>query len=440
MIDPGALAQQTTVHQRRLVLLVSLAGLAFGCDATFQGTDAGPTCGTGVCTGGTGVPGAGGAFTGSGGALPTASGGAGGTGVGGTGVGGVSVGGTAAGGGIGSGGIGSGGLTNGSGGSSSGGSSSGGSGSGGSGTGGQGTGGQGTGSLFSECRFHFGTIREFAIDHAQIRQEIDYFTPGWMGLSNTFDQEYVCDDLEGVLAGKLPVVVAYVSAFYAKRERDLNDCNVGMPDLCTYGSEVIKEDLEIITDIYRSYAEGYAACLPPGQPIVFEMEPDWFQYTLSNQGDPMTPAQAGQIMSQYVEAMQEFLPQAHFSLDISPWVPPDNGSDHGATWYQNFDLSLFTFINTSGGTTNGDADKIRDSNNMTWAGVHGVTQRPILADTGYGVNGASEGHDPAWDSVSNLNARIASGVIGVAQYNPDSNWGATIAAIRSQLAVPAHCP
>lgn len=308
-----------------------------------------------------------------------------------------------------------------------------------SGTGG-GSGGAGSGKkIFAECRFHFGAIREYALDHASIREQIDYFTPGWMGLQNTFDQGYVCEDLNGTLAGKVPVVVAYVSAFYAKREQNLHDCNVGEPSLCTYGSEIIKDHLDTIVEIYRSYARGYAACLGD-KPIIFEMEPDWYQYTLSNQTSPLTPAEAGQIMTRYVQAMKEHLPNAHFSMDISPWVPPNNGSDNGADWYKNFDMSLFTFINTSGGGTEANNTKIRSTNNMTWAGVSSVTGKGILADTGYGVNGASAGHDAIWDVVGNINARINDGVLGIAQYNPNANWGQTIASIRSQLATPKFCP
>lgn len=307
------------------------------------------------------------------------------------------------------------------------------------GTGGAGSGGT-TAQIFSECRFHFGTTRDYAIDNAGIRSEIDFFVPGWMGLSNTFDQEYVCDDVKGVLAGKVPVVVAYVSAFYAKREENLNDCNVGEPHLCKHGAAVIKNNVETITNIYRSYAQGYANCLGTSTPIVFEMEPDWFQYTLSEQTSPLSPTEVGQIMSGYVNAMKQHLPNARFSMDISPWVPPENGSDHGAQWYENFDMSLFTFINTSGGGTEANNTKIRSSNNMTWAGVHGVTGKAILADTGYGVNGASAGHDEIWDNPTNINARISDGVVTIAQYNPKPDWGSTIAQIRSQLQTPSSCP
>ncbi len=330
------------------------------------------------------------------------------------------------------------------GGSNTGGSSAGGTGSGGTSTGGAGSGGTGgggtSGEIFSECRFHFGTTRDYAVNNEGIRNEIDYFVPGWMGLSNTFDQQYVCDDVNGVLAGKVPVVVAYVSAFYAKREQNLNDCNVGEPHLCKHGAEIIKNNVATITNIYRSYAQGYANCLGTSTPIIFEMDPDWFQYTLSEQTSPLTPTEVGQIMTGYVNAMKEHLPNAYFSMDISPWVPPDNGSDNGAQWFGNFDMSLFTFINTSGGGTEADNTRIRSTNNMTWAGVHGVTGKGILADTGYGVNGASEGHDDVWDNPTHINARIADGVLGIAQYNPKSDWGSTIAQIRGQLGTPSSCP
>ncbi len=49
---------------------------------------------------------------------------------------------------------------------------------------------------------------------------------------------------------------------------------------------------------------------------------------------------------------------------------------------------------------------------MTWAGVHALSNKPIIADDGYGVAGASIGHDVTWDSPANLNARKWDGVVG----------------------------
>jgi len=114
--------------------------------------------------------------------------------------------------------------------------------------------------------------------------------------------------------------------------------------------------------------------------------------------------------------------------------------DNGAAWYSNFDMTKFTFINTSGGSTDATSTKIRPDNLMTWAGVSQVTGKPILADTGYGVNGASAGHDSNWDVAANINARIADGVVAVTQYNPNSSWATTIANVRAQLSTPRFCP
>jgi hypothetical protein len=245
----------------------------------------------------------------------------------------------------------------------------------------------------------------------------------------------------------VPVIVAYVAAFYVKRHHNKCDCNVnecgqtdGKPnDLCHFGAQFIKQDLNAILGVYESYAKGYAGCYGTTRPIVFEMEPDWYQYTISEQGAPLSKAEAGSILGQFVAAIRKHLPNAYFSIDISPWVD-DNGTTNGQAWYSSFDLSKFTFVNTSGGSTLAANTKIRGDNNMTWSGVSQVTGKPVLADTGYGANGVSAGHDANWDALANLNARIDDGVISISQYNPKADWGSTISGLRSQLKKPKFCP
>lgn len=285
--------------------------------------------------------------------------------------------------------------------------------------------------VFSECRFHFGTIDARAKQNPGLIPELDFFTPGWMGQSDTFDMQYVCDDANpgGELSGVLPVIVSYVIGFTARRDNNLQDCNVGSPSLCDYGATYIRERLnDRILPVYQSYAQGFANCWGTTRPIVFLMEPDFYQYHSGTDPNSLTQAEAGQVMNQLVNAIKQSLPNAVLSLDISPWIP-----NNGAEWYANFDLSQFTFINTSGGSTSAGTSQIRNQNDMTWAGVRQVTGKPILADTGYGVAGQSEGHDAAWDSASNINARIADGVVSINQYNPNSGWGSTISQVRSQL-------
>ena len=462
-----------------LVLSIVVALASYGCAGSERSEDAGGTggaletggtgglSGTGGSTGSGGTPGTGG-MIGSGGT--TGAGGATGSG-GATGTGGVngSGGTTGAGGTTGRGGVsGTGGLT-GTGGVTGTGGSAGKGGAIGSGgatsTGGTtgaggimnkggatGTGGAMTADkVFDPCRFHFGTIDSVAKANPSMIPQIDFFTPGWMGQKDTFDMSYVCTEANagGVLAGKVPVIVAYVAAFYVKRHFGICDCNVtscgANNDLCHTGAADITNNLTAIVNVYQSYAQGFAACYGTTKPIVFEMEPDFYQYTYTGiETAPWTFAQAGQIMSQFAAAIKTYLPNAALSMDISPWVGTNNntggdGSDNGKNWYSYFDMSQFTFINTSGGGTDAATVQIR-GDKMTWAGVNQVTDKPILADTGYGVGGSPAGPDPAWDNVTNINARIANGVLSISQYNAASSWGATISSNRSQLNMPRYCP
>ncbi|MGC4087399.1 MAG: hypothetical protein QM756_05825 [Polyangiaceae bacterium] len=374
----------------------------------------------------------------------------GGTTSGGTGSGGARGGTTGSGGtsgGAASGGMGSGGArggTTGSGGAGSGGTS------GGSGSGGAGTGGTTGSGVFPQCRFHFGTIDSKAIaGGTALISQLDFFTPGWM-TNTVWDHGPVCDEIKsgGALQTPVPIVVGYVAAGYVKRNSGLCDCNVTTcgtnNDLCHKGAQYISENITGIVNAYKTYSAGYAACYGTSRPIVFEMEPDFYQYLGSTQSTPWSGATAASIMNQLVAALKTSLPNARFSIDASPWVGiangTGNGADNGAWWYSNFNMSLFTFVNTSGGGTSAGTALIRSANKMTWAGLSQVTGKPILADTGYGANGSSAGHDSAWDSASNINSRMADGVVSIAQYNPNSGWASTITSVRSQLNTPKFCP
>jgi len=295
------------------------------------------------------------------------------------------------------------------------------------------------GKIFSQCRFHFGTLDSRAKSGgASLVAQLDFFTPGWM--MGTFNQGSVCTESApgGALAGLVPVDVTYIAANYVKNQNQLCDCNVSGcagGNLCTYGSQYITQDWATILAQYTSNSTGFAACLG-GRPIIFDMEPDWYQYTGGGETQKWTAAQAGTNMTVLVNALKSSLPNAVFSMDVSPWI-----ANNGAQWYPNFDMTLFTFINTSGGGTDANNVRIRAGNTMTWAGVSQVTGKPILADTGYGASGsASPGEDANWNDPVNINARIADGVISISQYSPSATWGTTIASIRSQLNTPTVCP
>jgi hypothetical protein len=421
-----------------------LEGFASSLDGGGAGTGAaagtggrGGTGGTAAGGGGAGTGGA--AAPGSGGRPGTGGAGSGGAGSGGAGSGGATIAGS--GGGPGTGGRASTGGAIGSGGAAGAG--------GRAGTGGTaaGTGGTAAGSggagpagnpVFGQCRFHFGAIDSVVRNNSALLQQLDMFTSGWIGSSENFNLSGICRDIGagGVLAGKVPALVSYIIAFTARRDESLQDCNVANQNtLCNHGATYIRQHLEDrIIPQYRKYAQGFASACGTTRPMIWMMEPDYYQYNSGGDPNSLSPAEAGQIMARLVATVRETLPNVVFSLDISPWIP-----NNGASWYSNFNLADFTFIHTSGGGTDSNNTRIRAANTMTWAGVRQATGKPILADTGYGAAGQSAGHDAQWDVVTNINARIADGVISITQYNPSSSWGSTISGIRSQLAeVPCH--
>jgi len=310
------------------------------------------------------------------------------------------------------------------------------------------------GQAFAQCRFHFGTIDSTAESGgAGLISQLDSFTSGWLGENDTAPDgvtQAVCKEgtAGGSLYGETPALVAYIIAFAGRRHACLSDCNANnavgyngctaasSSDLCTGGAAYIRNNIQFILGIYQSYAQALASCYGTTRPVIWKMEPDYYQYYAAGQGgNPLTVAEAAGYMTQIMTTVRQYMPNALFSLDISPWMP-----NNGAGWYPSFDLSLVSFISTSGGDTNANTTLIRTNNSMTWAGVHQVTGKPILADTGYGAAGASSGPDPNWDNPTNINARIADGVISITQYNPNaSTWGATIAADRPQLSsVPCY--
>ena len=304
----------------------------------------------------------------------------------------------------------------------------------------------GAGQVFGSCRFHFGTLDSVAKPAgASLISQIDMFTSGWIGSSSSFNLQSVCTDTNsgGALAGKVPALVAYIISFTARGAPGwcLSDCNANnatctpASDLCTKGADYIRQNFtSLVLPRYTAFAQGFANACGKTRPIIWEMEPDYYQYyaaaqgggTRGQPGGPLSVQEAANYMSQMVQAVRSVLPNAIFSMDISPWMP-----NNGAAWYPSFTLSDFTFISTSGGNTAANNTLIRSGNAMTWAGVHMVTGKPILADTGYGT---PMGPDANWDSPANINARISDGVAGITQYAPTgSTWGATISTDRSQL-------
>jgi len=277
---------------------------------------------------------------------------------------------------------------------------------------------------------------EHSLFRSSPQAEIEYVT-AWAGSGENFNLTQLFTDCKagGIAAGRIPVLYSYIIAFTARRDLGLLDCNIGTPNLCQQGATYIRahKDDRILPQ-YRKYAQGVATAWGTTNPVIWLMEPDYYQYSTGGDSQSLTAAEAGALMHEIVTAVKAILPNAVFSLDISPWI------SNPTQWYGAFTMSDFTFMNTSGGATDADNTRIRASNTMTWRSIYQLTGKPILADDGYGAAGTPTFHDATWDSATNLNARIADGVVGIAQMNAPSSWSSTLAGVRPQLSAPLVCP
>jgi hypothetical protein len=233
---------------------------------------------------------------------------------------------------------------------------------------------------------------------------------------------------------KTPVVIAYLIAFTSRRDWGLQDCNVSETNnLCQRGADYIRQNKDRLLSQYTKYARGAAEAFGTEEPVVWFMEPDYYQYgsDQSQEGGPLTFQECGDFMEEIVQAIKAACPNSVFSMDLSPW----HDTTSQKNWYGSFTMSSFSFINGSGGTSKAHQEYPNDTWSTalpTYAWLYKTFGKPFFADAG-------GSHDSRWDDISNLNARIDDGVFGVAHQNAPSDWGSTVSALRPQLNLPPNC-
>jgi hypothetical protein len=275
--------------------------------------------------------------------------------------------------------------------------------------------------LLDPCSFNFGMHWDKG---PSFPDEVGYVT---IWTNQGFDDGYHGGMLNGLKnTTKTPVFYGYLIA----KTSGLRDCDVSTAaNLCTDGANYIRNNMPKILQAYGSFAQSAERIWGKERQIVFMIEPDFYQYfqTGVQNGGSLPFDSAGVIMGKIHDKVREFLPQAEFSFDISPWVSQKS-------WYARFDTTSFTWANTSGGRTQGGAARIREENGLTWASAATTLNRGIIADVGYGVGGGPDqtGID-AWNVLANLNARIADGVVAITNSLADNSWGNTLRTLRPQL-------
>lgn len=294
------------------------------------------------------------------------------------------------------------------------------------------------------CRLQFGIFYNKERTPAQLRAS-DYLTV-WLGTRSkqygvSFNPFHHGRMLHAARAHNATAVYyAYLIAMLARHREGIQDCDIGAKkNLCELGANFIRSHEQIILETYESYADNTARILGRDAPVVWLMEPDWHQYSEPTQrGGALSQEGMASLFASMVARIKRHLPAALISFDVSPWV-----SDYG-NWMAPF-LPMVDHVHTSGGRTTGASDRIRgqaSANLLTWAELHRVSKRGIIADTGYGVAGrltAESTLDAAWLDAGSLRDRISDGVIGVTFANPVAGWEQRVDRLRTTLPPARHC-
>jgi len=280
---------------------------------------------------------------------------------------------------------------------------------------------------FNPSRFNFGADWDFLNKNqtGSVADAIDYATI-WLN-DPSFNQYWHGDLLKFCNSkNKTPVFYAYIVA----KTSGLGDADVG-GKLDAEGGKWLKGNLSKVLSVYENYAQQTASIYGTTKPIIWLMEPDYYQYCNGNDG--VSYSEASGYMNQMIAAVKKYLPNALFSLDISPW------NNDQSNYVNSFDMSKFTFMHTSGGRTEAGNDRIRmdNNNNVTWSQANSISGKCIIADDGYGTGGGAIGHDATWDDLNNIKNRINNGVVAITQKAPNTNWGSTITSNKSSLSSAA---
>jgi len=285
---------------------------------------------------------------------------------------------------------------------------------------------------FSSCKFMFGTDWDWLSgnQNTEAAKNVDYVTK-WIVNAKFNDNPVYGSHIDYCKNNKkTPVYYAYIIA----KAAGLGDADVG-GKLNTLGAGWLQNNINTVANYYKDFAQSVVSKFGDNT-VIWLLEPDYYQYfDVASQQTDLTFAQAGTYMSQIISAIKQSNTKAVFAADISPWV-----ADHGTmnNYYKALPLSSLSFLFTSGGTSQANASLIKKENMMTWSSIYNVTQKPIIADCGYGAGGGSTGHNSAWDDINNLKSRITDGVCAITQKNPNGSWA--ISNIRSQLsAVTVKC-
>ncbi|MEN9266063.1 MAG: cellulose binding domain-containing protein [Thermostichales cyanobacterium BF4_bins_65] len=230
---------------------------------------------------------------------------------------------------------------------------------------------------------------------------------------------------------KIPYLYGYVAAGMARAELGLQDCNVGTPNLCQQGAIYLRQNQQRIGERYSQIANQIRQVWGVTRPLLFHLEPDFFQYAQTfntQQQQPLTLAEAQAILNDWMARIKTVLPNAHIVLDVSPWDP-----NLGA-WFAGMNMDQVSYVGLVGKVFPA-SNAVIDAN--TYRDIFAAAGKPIIVNTAYGPGGWSTGYQFAWDQRSNLETVARAGVIAIIQtsQNP-SHYQSVIQGFLQQPVLP----
>ena len=279
---------------------------------------------------------------------------------------------------------------------------------------------------FDPSRFNFGADWEYPSKNGKIdelKYVLDYWTIWiWEDEFISFWHGAMIDTCRKY--NQTPVFYGYLIAGLS----GLGDADQG-GRLDSEGGGWIRSNINKVVSTYEAYASRIASEYGTSKPVIWLMEPDFSQYC-DGDGNDLSKSEAADVMKKLIGAVKKYLPNAYFSMDISPW---DNNI---SSYYSNFDMSLISFLSNSGGRTQAGSDRIRSdaNNNVTWAGASSAAGGLcIIADCGYGVGGKPTGHASDWDNIDNIKNRMKDGVLAITHKDPAVGWANTVKSLKTSL-------
>jgi hypothetical protein len=314
----------------------------------------------------------------------------------------------------------------------------------------------GTASAAPWCKFLFGT--EWKGKNAVYQPNMTSYSSWagweWDGAPHMYQDEFVTALRDGVPAqfkGAVPVYIAYLIPFMARKDWDLQDCNVRTCDegsadcktLCTYGSAYIRAKRTQILGFYKEYAKKTAALWGTQKPFVWQLESDSYQYatnphqfrdppgTAGNvQNSGLGFAELGKLMADIIDTIKAEMPNALCSIHVAAWNPDQAG------YFAGQKLAKIDLLHFSAESRGEFLDRGASGNPQSkWAYIRNLTGKLMFVDGGtYPTTLAKTWQDGVQ---SEYEERIKQGVIGVTINAPPASWGTLSQTLGDKL--PSLC-